>query len=55
MKEGGPASEEEIMTFTRERVGGYKCPRRVVFMEYLPKTAPGKVRKHELAEIEREA
>jgi acyl-coenzyme A synthetase/AMP-(fatty) acid ligase len=55
MMEGGPASEEEIMNFTREGVGRYKCTRRVVFMEDLPKTAPGKVLKRELTEVELEA
>jgi acyl-CoA synthetase (AMP-forming)/AMP-acid ligase II len=55
MKEGGPASEEEIMNFTRERIARYKRPRRAVSMEDLPKTAPGKVLKRELTEVEREA
>ena len=55
MKEGGPASEEENMNFTRERVGRYKRPRRVVFMEDLPQTRPGKVFKRELTEVKGEA
>jgi long-chain acyl-CoA synthetase len=49
MKEGESATEEEIITFTKERVAAYKYPRRVTFMDELPKTATGKILKRELA------
>ncbi len=49
MKEGESATEEEIIAFARERVARYKCPRRVTFMDDLPKTATGKILKLELA------
>jgi acyl-coenzyme A synthetase/AMP-(fatty) acid ligase len=43
------------MNFTREWVARYKCPRWAVFMEELPKTAPGKALEREFTEIGREA
>jgi long-chain acyl-CoA synthetase len=55
MKEGESASEEEIVSFAKERVARYKYPRRVIFMEELPKNATGKILKRELAGLEREA
>jgi long-chain acyl-CoA synthetase len=48
LKEGESATEEEIVAFTKERVAAYKYPRRVVFMDQLPKTATGKILKREL-------
>ena len=44
---GGKVSVEEIIAFCRERMAGFKCPKKVVFME-LPKTATGKIQKFEL-------
>ena len=55
MKEDESASEEEIISFTQERIARYKYPRRVTFMDELPKTATGKILKRELAEIGEEA
>jgi len=40
-------TEQEIITFCRERLAHYKCPRRVVFKE-IPKTATGKLQKYRL-------
>ncbi len=54
MKEGESATEEEMISFAKERVAAYKYPRRVVFMEELPKNATGKILKRELARIEDE-
>jgi long-chain acyl-CoA synthetase len=45
MKEGASATEEEVITFTKERLASYKYPRRVTFMDELPKTATGKIQK----------
>ena len=47
LKEGASAEEAEIIAFTRERLAGFKCPKRVVFQE-LPKTSTGKIQKFEL-------
>ncbi len=54
MKEGASASEEQISNFAKERVASYKYPRRVVFVEELPKNATGKVLKRELAAFDRD-
>ena len=47
LKNGAIANEAEIIAFTRERLAGFKCPKRVVFQE-LPKTSTGKIQKFEL-------
>ena len=36
-----------MIAFTRERLAGFKCPKKVVFQE-LPKTSTGKIQKFEL-------
>jgi malonyl-CoA/methylmalonyl-CoA synthetase len=49
-KEGQMPDAAEIVAFCRERLASYKKPRRVVFVESLPRNALGKVQKHLLAE-----
>ena len=44
LKEGHTASEQEIVAFCRERLAGFKIPKRVEFGP-LPKTATGKIQK----------
>jgi long-chain acyl-CoA synthetase len=39
---------EELLAFARARLAGYKLPRRVEFVEELPRTPTGKVLKREL-------
>ena len=46
-KDGVEATEAEIIAFARERLAGFKTPKRVVFGE-LPKTSTGKIQKFEL-------
>ncbi len=43
-------STEELLTFCREQLAGYKTPRRVIFLDRLPRNAMGKVQKPVLAE-----
>jgi long-chain acyl-CoA synthetase len=43
LKAGESASEEEIITFCREKLAAYKVPKMVEFRETLPKSAVGKV------------
>lgn len=45
-------TEDELIDFCRERLAGYKVPRRVEFVDELPTTATGKVQKFELRERE---
>lgn len=40
--------EQAVIAFCKEHLAAFKCPRFVRFMDELPKTAIGKVRKHEL-------
>ena len=50
LRAGAPApSEQEIISFCRERLAHFKCPRRVIFSS-LPKTATGKIQKFRLRE-----
>jgi|BEDMetMinimDraft_2_1075160.scaffolds.fasta_scaffold00377_5 long-chain acyl-CoA synthetase len=43
-------SEEAVIAFCRERLASIKCPRRVVFVETLPRTPTGKLLRRELKE-----
>jgi len=49
LKEGGQATEKEIVEFCRERMARFKVPKFVVFGP-LPKTSTGKVQKFLLRE-----
>ncbi|MGB3682788.1 MAG: long-chain fatty acid--CoA ligase [Rubrobacteraceae bacterium] len=42
--------EGEIEAFARERLAGYKIPKRWVFLDELPKSGAGKILKRDLAE-----
>jgi long-chain acyl-CoA synthetase len=43
-----PASAEELITFCRDHLAHYKCPKSVDFVETLPRDPNGKIRKREL-------
>ncbi|MFL5627473.1 MAG: acyl--CoA ligase family protein [Ktedonobacteraceae bacterium] len=51
LKPGQNATEQEIITFCRERLAHFKCPAFIEFGE-LPKTSTGKVQKYVLREKE---
>jgi fatty-acyl-CoA synthase len=44
----GEVSEDELVAHLRERLAGFKLPKRVVFVEDLPRNASGKILKREL-------
>jgi fatty-acyl-CoA synthase len=46
--ETGPALEEELLEFVRARIARYKAPRSVDFTDTLPRSATGKLVKHEI-------
>ena len=46
-------SEKDIISFCKETLAGFKCPKKVVFTE-LPKTSTGKILKYELRESAKE-
>ncbi len=48
LREGRKATEEEILSFCKEKLAGYKRPRSVAFVEELPKNQLGKVLYKEL-------
>ena len=48
--EGKTVNEEELKTFCREHLAGFKMPKTFVFQE-LPKTSTGKIQKFELREV----
>jgi acyl-CoA synthetase (AMP-forming)/AMP-acid ligase II len=45
---GAGASPEEIISWSRERLAHFKCPKTVEFADSLPRTTTGKVLKREL-------
>lgn len=45
---GAAASEDDLIGFCAERIASFKRPRLVKFVDSLPKTAVGKIRKNEL-------
>ena len=56
LKEGRQTSTTEVRAFCRERLGNHQVPRKVFFLEALPKNAAGKILKRELrkqGELER--
>jgi long-chain acyl-CoA synthetase len=49
LKEGARATEDEIITYCRERLADYKCPKSVRFVAEIPKGPTGKLLKRELS------
>src|SRR6266550_4648401 len=48
-----PLVESELIAFAQERLASYKCPKRVITLDRLPRNAMGKVQRSELAEVTR--
>lgn len=51
LRDGMSATEEEMITFARDRISHFKCPKGVSFLEDLPKNASGKILKVKLREL----
>jgi long-chain acyl-CoA synthetase len=51
LKDGMKVSETEIISFCQERLADYKCPKRVKFVDEIPKGPTGKLLKRELAKL----
>ena len=47
-KNGAVIKDAEIISYSRERLAGFKCPKRVHIAERLPKNPSGKILKREL-------
>jgi long-chain acyl-CoA synthetase len=48
LKDGAEAGADELQAFVKERVAAYKYPRRVWFVDELPKGPTGKILKREI-------
>jgi len=48
MRPGKSLTQEQLIGHCRERIGGYKVPRQMVFLPALPKSAMGKILKTEI-------
>ncbi len=48
LRSGETITEEALVAFCRERLASYKTPKKVVFLEQMPKNASGKLLKREL-------
>jgi len=46
LKPDARATEEELIEFCRANLAHFKCPRRIQFIESLPRTATGKIQKN---------
>lgn len=52
LRPGAQATPEEVISFCRERLAHFKCPKAVEFVDALPKTSTGKTQKFVLRERE---
>jgi O-succinylbenzoic acid--CoA ligase len=50
LRPGATLTEVQLIAFSRERLAGYKQPRRIVFVDELPQTASGKVQRGKVQE-----
>jgi fatty-acyl-CoA synthase len=50
LKPGASATEAELIEFCRAHLAHFKCPKSVIFIEALPRTATGKIQKNVLRE-----
>jgi len=49
---GQTLTEEEVKSFCKEALAAYKVPKRVEFIDALPKSAVGKILRRELRDID---
>jgi fatty-acyl-CoA synthase len=47
---GSTITEDDLITYVRTRLAGYKCPKRIEFRDELARTATGKLQKFKLRE-----
>jgi long-chain acyl-CoA synthetase len=52
LREGGEATEAELIDFCSEHLAAYKRPRSVVFVTALPQTSTGKIMRRELNKLD---
>jgi acyl-CoA synthetase (AMP-forming)/AMP-acid ligase II len=50
LADGATVTAEELITHCRASLAGYKCPKKIEFVDVLPRTATGKLQKFKLRE-----
>ncbi|MBW2649126.1 MAG: AMP-binding protein, partial [Deltaproteobacteria bacterium] len=50
LKKGASITEKELITHSKERLAGFKCPKKIIITNKLPKNPSGKILKRELKE-----
>lgn len=50
LKQGEQIGEEELISFCREKLGGFETPKQIIFTDSLPETTGGKILKYRLRE-----
>jgi fatty-acyl-CoA synthase len=48
LKPGEKMTEEEVIAHCRKELAAFKCPKKVIFLNALPKTPTGKILKREM-------
>ncbi len=48
LRKGQQATEQELLSYCRERLADFKCPKSIEFLEEMPKGPTGKILKREL-------
>lgn len=51
LRNGDPATSEEVQDFCKDKIAFYKIPRHIHFVDEFPTTASGKIQKFKLREI----
>lgn len=51
LRDGYAVTEQELIDFTREKLAHMKCPKGITFVDELPKTVSGKIRKVQLRQM----
>jgi len=50
LKPGETMKRRDLIVYCKQNIAGYKCPRKVFFVDQLPKTATGKIQKNKIVE-----
>lgn len=51
LKNGSSLSESEVLSYCKDKLANYKCPKEIVFLEFLPKNSMGKITKGALRHL----
>ena len=51
VKQGLGLTEEEVLKYCQQHMAGFKCPKRIIFTQDLPKNPSGKLLKRELRQL----